>query len=391
MIAASRSVAGVSLVVAAALHLAGFGLGQGEEDVQIRGGQPSTAALASTSFADMTAGTIQPEQPDENPNEVEPEESVETGTDPDVQDPVTEPEQTETADRPTETADRPEPDATQEPVEQVAVMERTELVTAQEVRPETPSAPQPEPVEITQVIPETAPAVTPAEVAVPEAQTAPATDTPLTLQPVAEAQTPVTETPATPPVAAQPTPAVQPTQPTTVAALPVEEPKVEERSTTPHQSRRPAARPEHIEARAKPEPTRNPPPKKQPTQKPKTEPARQQATNAGNAQQSAVKGGAKSNAKSTKSAGNANLSNYNGKVFRKIQRAKRGTANIKGAVLVSLTISGNGRLTGVRVARSSGSAKLDNFGVAQVRRAAPFPPPPTGKAETFSISIRGGG
>ena len=44
-------------------------------------------------------------------------------------------------------------------------------------------------------------------------------------------------------------------------------------------------------------------------------------------------------------------------------------------------------LQGVRIARSSGKAKLDQAAIATVQSAAPFPPPPAGVNPTFSIQI----
>ena len=57
------------------------------------------------------------------------------------------------------------------------------------------------------------------------------------------------------------------------------------------------------------------------------------------------------------------MSNYRGKVFRRIARAKRGQVNVRGATIVTLTIGPTGQLTGVGVARSSGSARLDEIAV----------------------------
>ena len=91
----------------------------------------------------------------------------------------------------------------------------------------------------------------------------------------------------------------------------------------------------------------------------------------------------------TKAAGNAAITNYKGKVFRKISRAKRSKVKIRGAVRVSLTIGPNGALVDVRVSKSSGSAKLDQVAVAQVKRAAPFEPTPDGRGLRFDISIKG--
>ena len=87
--------------------------------------------------------------------------------------------------------------------------------------------------------------------------------------------------------------------------------------------------------------------------------------------------------------GNAAESNYKGQVFRQITRARRGSVDVKGSVILSLTVAGNGRLDAVNVYQSSGSAKLDRMAVAQVKRAAPFPPPPAGRGLVFSVRVNG--
>ncbi|OIQ43831.1 MAG: hypothetical protein BM558_10170 [Roseobacter sp. MedPE-SW] len=86
--------------------------------------------------------------------------------------------------------------------------------------------------------------------------------------------------------------------------------------------------------------------------------------------------------------GNAAADNYSGVVMRRIQRAKR-QANVRGVALVRFKISAGGGLAGLSIARSSGSGKLDGIALAQVRRAAPFPPPPAGARTSFSIRIKG--
>ena len=83
------------------------------------------------------------------------------------------------------------------------------------------------------------------------------------------------------------------------------------------------------------------------------------------------------------------MSNYRGQVFRKIARAKRGRVNIRGATIVTLTIAPSGQLAGIGVARSSGSGKLDEIAVSQVRRAAPFPAPPNGQSQRYTVKISG--
>ncbi|WP_170451171.1 energy transducer TonB [Ruegeria arenilitoris] len=85
--------------------------------------------------------------------------------------------------------------------------------------------------------------------------------------------------------------------------------------------------------------------------------------------------------------GNAEASTYAGLVKRKILRARRKSVNIQGSVLVALRIADNGALASVSVARSSGSARLDQVALAQVRAAAPFPPPPASARRAYTVEI----
>ena len=72
-------------------------------------------------------------------------------------------------------------------------------------------------------------------------------------------------------------------------------------------------------------------------------------------------------------AGNAAVSNYPGKVRNKINRAKRRVSGgDRGSVVVSFVVGSGGQASGIRVARSSGSAALDRAAVDSVQRAAPF-------------------
>lgn len=72
-------------------------------------------------------------------------------------------------------------------------------------------------------------------------------------------------------------------------------------------------------------------------------------------------------------AGNAAVSNYPGKVRNKINRAKRrAPGGERGSVVVSFVVGSGGGASGIRVARSSGSAALDRAALDSVQRAAPF-------------------
>lgn len=103
---------------------------------------------------------------------------------------------------------------------------------------------------------------------------------------------------------------------------------------------------------------------------------------------SAPGGQAVTNGGSAQVQGNAAVSNYHGQVMRRIQRAKR-RASVRGVAVVRFKVTAGGGLTGLGIARSSGSGKLDAIALAQVRRAAPFPPPPAGARTSFTVRIKG--
>ena len=79
-----------------------------------------------------------------------------------------------------------------------------------------------------------------------------------------------------------------------------------------------------------------------------------------------------------RSAGNAAVSNYEGKVYAKVGRARRypksaSRQGIQGTVNVRFTVSVDGSVSGVSIARSAGSPILDEAALQAVNRAAPFP------------------
>ena len=90
--------------------------------------------------------------------------------------------------------------------------------------------------------------------------------------------------------------------------------------------------------------------------------------------------------------GRAGLMNYSGLVSAHLQKYKRYPADAeargdKGRATVSFSLDGNGRVTSVRLARSSGVSSLDQEVQAMVRRASPFPAPPDGRSQSFLQSI----
>ncbi|WP_227268775.1 cell envelope integrity protein TolA [Roseobacter weihaiensis] len=103
----------------------------------------------------------------------------------------------------------------------------------------------------------------------------------------------------------------------------------------------------------------------------------QQATTQGNSGQQASQ------------SGNAAASNYPGEIMRRISRVSKPRVNSRGVTTVAFSISGNGGLASVSVARTSGSSALDDAALRVIQKAAPFPPPPLGAQRQFAIRIRG--
>lgn len=84
--------------------------------------------------------------------------------------------------------------------------------------------------------------------------------------------------------------------------------------------------------------------------------------------------------------------NYRGVVIAHLSRHKQFPADARargetGVASVAFSISSSGAVTSVRLARSSGSASLDQEVQAMVRRASPFPPPPSGQAMSFTAPV----
>jgi protein TonB len=86
-------------------------------------------------------------------------------------------------------------------------------------------------------------------------------------------------------------------------------------------------------------------------------------------------------ASNNRELGNAARSNYQGKVEKKLLRAKsRVRKPGNGKVTVTFVIAANGDISGLRIWKSSGEAAIDAAALKIVNKAAPFPaiPPETG-------------
>ena len=343
MIRSSKAMAAGALILSAGLHVGAPVFNSGRTEVDIEGGAPPAVARLGNSFADMVTGTATPvpaaeatPTPEVNtaPNSQRPDGAQQTA-------PFAKPHTSTQAKRTTSTE-------AASPARQPASKQTLSLAAA---------APSPE-----------------------TTQPARAADQPQ--QPVETPKVTRSEPRApTPPTDAVPADIV-------LAALP-------QNDTGVTVSRRPAARPNDLEVPARPT---------KPAAKPKDKPVRKaqpKAAPAGNSERTASRGSAtgseaaeavrasKNPTTGSKRSGNAAVSNYPGQVMRRISRVKRPRVGTKGTALVAFSITASGGLGSARVARSSGSAQLDQAALQVVRRAAPFPRPPQGARRSFSVQIKG--
>ena len=224
--------------------------------------------------------------------------------------------------------------------------------------------------------------------------------------PVAPPAASPTETPILPsltPVETSPeTTEATPTITAVAPAPPVETLTAEAEDDAPRLSQRPQRRdPERAaEAAKKAKPKPQPKPQKtKPKQTTRGNAKRdntkgaQTAARAGNAAQTAARAGNAAQSgtrqRAAAPAGNAAASNYPGQVMSRIARVGKPRVRSRGTAVIAFSIGGGGQLAGVRVARSSGSAALDQAALGIIRQAAPFPRPPAGAQRNFSIQIKG--
>lgn len=160
--------------------------------------------------------------------------------------------------------------------------------------------------------------------------------------------------------AAEPEPAPTPTEPEPA-------PAVAETQPTPKQ-----AEPDQPKPVEEPVASQPPPPKEEPTETPREQskptPPRVAAS------QSGVGLGSSREVRNWASLVSAHLARNKRYPADALLRGIGGTAS------VAFTLDADGRVTSVRLARSSGNASLDRESQDLVRRASPFPPPPQGRA-----------
>ncbi len=85
--------------------------------------------------------------------------------------------------------------------------------------------------------------------------------------------------------------------------------------------------------------------------------------------------------------------NYRGLVAAHLARYKQFPSDARsrgdqGTATVSFNLDSGGRVTSVRLARGSGVASIDQETQAMVRRASPFPAPPDGQAQSFTVPVQ---
>ena len=85
--------------------------------------------------------------------------------------------------------------------------------------------------------------------------------------------------------------------------------------------------------------------------------------------------------------------NYRGLVAAHLARHKQFPADARGrgeqgSALVMFSLDGGGAVSSVRLMRGSGVASIDAETQAMVRRASPFPAPPSGRPMTFTVPVR---
>ncbi len=325
-----------ALAISLGIHAGIFaGFGSFDEDTQVAGGAPVELAALGNSFEDMVAagGRLQPV---DGADETEPV-PVETAKPVEADKPV-KPVPVERAEQ-SETAKAEPPETT-----------NTEPVTAIEAA-ETVKTPQTE-------LPDAAPVL--------EAQTAG------TAKPV--------ELASLPPADAVPVP--EPSPRARAESRQAEKPE----KTAPKPPETIKAKPEQVERRQERKPT----PKRVVTQ----------GTGEGNAARDAIRGSAAGRQDVRKGStsqgagrvasvpGNAAVSNYPGKVQSKIHRTRQRRSSGRGKVLVRFSVTRNGGLGSVAVARGSGVQSVDSMAIDHIRRAAPFPPPPPGAKTRFTMWVQ---
>ena len=94
----------------------------------------------------------------------------------------------------------------------------------------------------------------------------------------------------------------------------------------------------------------------------------------------------------TKTSGKVNLTNYKGRLIAHLARKKyyppaARQKNIRGKVLVRFSVVSSGRVTAVRIIKSSGHKILDQAALQTIKRASPLPRLPKGTKKRITITM----
>ncbi|MGY2047964.1 TonB family protein [Methylobacterium sp. JK268] len=197
--------------------------------------------------------------------------------------------------------------------------------------------------------------------------------------PASAANEAAAETPEPPPPPAEEAVVAAPPPPPEVkpqAVLPAPAPKPKPRAETPPE--KPAEKP-------KPRKESETPRKPKPREQAKT------ASRAGGGSRSDRQTAARTAAPvAGEAVSEASRASWQNEVRSRIVRAKRFPSEAHGATgvaVVSVTFTASGGAGGARLVASSGNAALDAEAVAVMSRAAPYPPPPSGRATVLTVPL----
>ncbi|MBO0661608.1 TonB family protein [Jiella sp. MQZ9-1] len=249
----------------------------------------------------------------------------------------------------------------------------------------------------------------PAEAEQPEANPEPA-PAPDTAKPEPAAPPPASEPPPPQPQPPQPTPAPAEPQPQTEPepatppipdAVPLPQPSPEPQ---PDATASPTASETVALPDAVPLPTARPQPPKPPRQAvretPKAAPppsrrkAPQRQDNRARQRQTATdsvaaRGQSRNQASQGASVSRAEIAGWQSQVQARLNSAsRRFSGRGAGTTRIAFAMDGNGRVIRVSVVASSGNPSLDAMAVELVRRASPFPAPPSGRDVSLTVPVR---
>jgi protein TonB len=175
-------------------------------------------------------------------------------------------------------------------------------------------------------------------------------------------------------------------KPYETAAAPRETPDTTEVTLLPQPEDKP------VEKQPDPKPVQAAPPKPVKDAKPAQEQRRIAAPTREKAAKEANASTPSSQANNVGVGRSNNDTNYPGLVSAHLRRYQQYPADARsrgdqGTASVTFGISGSGGVTSVQLARSSGVGSIDQEVQAMVRRASPFPPPPGGRAQSFTVPV----